>query len=302
MKLQSLAIMFIILILPISIILASYTQSTVKTIGLEATYDSKLNDATYDALKSYQLNSLNSDTSIYVNAKLRDIKASANTFFNSIATNFSNLGYTTTTIKNYVPALVYTMYDGYYIYSPYINTWDQETSDKVQDVESPSFTEGQILYNIKPYVSYSCRYKKDNEFDVVITYSLDNYIQIQGEVGLESNPKTISVAGYLIQPGATNANGDRYKGIDIKPESNVIIEKVRVLDYNNNEIYEELPCRKINGTKYYWDKNGTILSETDKKMTNVFSIVNGKAIPQSVLLESDSAGLYSIRENNNAQL
>ena len=126
MKIQSLAIMFIILILPISMILASYTQSRVTTISLQSKYDSKLKDATYDALKAYQINSLNNDTADYTNSKMRDINASVNTFFNSIATGFSTAGYTKETLQNYVPAVVYTMYDGYYIYSPYTNTWGNE--------------------------------------------------------------------------------------------------------------------------------------------------------------------------------
>ena len=62
MKLQSLAIMFIVLILPISIVLSSYTQTRVQTLNLQAEYDSKLNDATYDALKAYQINSLTSSS------------------------------------------------------------------------------------------------------------------------------------------------------------------------------------------------------------------------------------------------
>ena len=53
MKIQSLAVMFIILILPISLVLASYTQNRVETLQTQASYDSKLNDATYDALKAY---------------------------------------------------------------------------------------------------------------------------------------------------------------------------------------------------------------------------------------------------------
>ena len=101
MKVQSLAIIFIIIILPISLVLATYTQTRVETLSLQTQYDSKLKDATYDAIKAYQLNSYNSETSNYTNSKLRDIKASVNTFFNSLSTNFSSIGYTKTTIQNY---------------------------------------------------------------------------------------------------------------------------------------------------------------------------------------------------------
>ena len=143
MKLQGLAIIFIIIILPISLVFASCTQARVETISLQTTYDSKLNDATHDALKAYQLNNFTSDTSDLANSKIRDIEASVNTFFNSLATNFSSLGYTKTTLQNYVPALVYTMYDGYYIYSPYKNTW---SGQNVPNQESGTYVENQNLY------------------------------------------------------------------------------------------------------------------------------------------------------------
>ena len=89
MRIQNLAVIFIIIILPISLIISSYTGSQVKTLQLQNSYDSKLTNATYDALKAFQLNTINSDTSDLANSKLRDITASANTFFNSIATNFN---------------------------------------------------------------------------------------------------------------------------------------------------------------------------------------------------------------------
>ena len=91
MKLQGLAIIFIIIILPISLVFASYTQSRVETVSLQTTYDSKLNDATHDALKAYQLNSFTNDTGSLANSKIRDIEASVNTFFNSLSSNFGSL-------------------------------------------------------------------------------------------------------------------------------------------------------------------------------------------------------------------
>ena len=115
MKIESLAIIFIIIILPISLVLQTYTQNRINTLSEQILYDSKLNDATYDALKAYQINNLNAGAAESANEKMRDIKASVNTFFNSMSNSFKSLGYTKESIQNYVPALVYTMYDGYYI-------------------------------------------------------------------------------------------------------------------------------------------------------------------------------------------
>ena len=274
MKIQNLAVIFIIIILPISIVLSSYTKNRVEVISMQSKYDSKLNDATHDAIKAYQLNSFKSDTSYYTNSKIRDIEASVNTFFNSLSTNFSTLGYTKETLQNYVPAIVYTMYDGYYVYTPYTNTWyNVDENDNPNTVppkiykeldeqigEQHTYENQEKIYGLKPYVYYSCRYKDTNN-DVTITYSLDNYVQIQGKVG----GNVVSKYGYLYSKGndstGLKVDGDtvKYNGIEI-PEENSIQENV----YVDGEL-KTLSCIKENGTKYYYDG------------TNVFSVLNGKS-------------------------
>lgn len=271
MKIQSLAIIFIIIILPISLVLSSYTKSRVETLSLQAEYDSKLNDSTFDALKAYQLNSFATNgTGDYTNSKIRDIEASVNTFFDSMSLNFSTLGYTKNTLQNFVPALVYTMYDGYYIYSPYRNTWNQnstyesiseEMTEQIPNQESGTYENGQTLYGLKPYVYYSARYIKGST-DVVITYSLDNYIQIQGTILIDGKETTISKYGYLLNGNLTNKNGEIYNSIPIGTD--IVPEKI----YAEGEI-NEYPCIKENGTKYYQETDGS-----------VFTVVNGKKIKQ----------------------
>ena len=93
MKIQYLAVVFIIIMLPISLILSEYTKGQIQTLQLQISYDSKLDTATHDAVKAYQLNSANSDTSDIADSKIRDIEASINTFFNSISTGFNMVGY-----------------------------------------------------------------------------------------------------------------------------------------------------------------------------------------------------------------
>ena len=126
MKIQSLAIIAVVLLLPMILILNAYIDNQTKTLGLQVSYDNKLQDSTYDALKAFQLNTSNRDSSDIANSKIRDVEAGCNAFFNSLANSFNMPGYNQTTLENYVPALVFTMYDGYYIYSPYINTMDQK--------------------------------------------------------------------------------------------------------------------------------------------------------------------------------
>ena len=260
MKIQSLAVIFIIIILPISMILTSYVQSQVKTLSLQTEYDTKLNNATYDALKAFQINTINSDSSDLANSKLRDINASVNSFFDSIATNFNMAGYNKDILKDYVPALVYTMYDGYYIYSPFKNRLDdtnsildETTGETKSDAEilSPdntdaTYKEDDRITGLKPYIHYSCRYINNSD-DFVITYSLDNYITIQGNISGES----VSDAGYLIDLDNIREIGGKiyYREVEIKDNE----ELSEYVIYSGISEPKSYPYIKINGVKYYKD-------------------------------------------------
>lgn len=268
MKIQNLAIIFIIIILPISLVLSSYMQGRVTTLKNQLNYDTKLYNATYDAVKAFQINTLNSDTSNQANSKMRDLQAAVNSFFNSMQTNFSMNGYSKDILQTHVPALVFTLYDGYYIYSPFNNTLDQETKDKLK---TGTAKEG-YTYDLKPYVYYSCRYKGSG-YDVVITYSLDSYITIQGIV----DNTHWDEKGYLLS--GVNKNGDNisYRGVQIDTETglkeNVIIDgQVQNLEY-----------RKVNGVKYYL------------KGDKVYTVTNGKAELQT------ERNASFVRENTNAK-
>ena len=246
MKIQNLAVIFIIIILPISMVLTVYVQNQVQTLQLQVSYDTKLTNATYDALKAFQLNTVNSSTSDLANSKLRDIEASVNSFFNSIASNFNMSGYNKDILKEYVPAIVYTMYDGYYIYSPFTNTL---TSEDYQPGVS-TYQDGEKISGLKPYIFYSCRYIKGGT-DVVITYTMDNYITVQGTVEGEG---AVYRYGYLLDnvegsyDPSTESNSTTYRSIPIETE-----ELSEYIDDTNQARYT-----KINGVKYYLDEsNGT---------------------------------------------
>ena len=268
MKIQDLAIIFVIIILPISIVLSAYTQFQIKTINMQTLYDTKLTSATYDAIKAFQINTANSSTSDVANSKLRDLEASVSTFKNSIITAFGLNGYTEEQINEYIPALVYTMYDGFYIYSPYTNTNHLGINN-----------DGENIYGLKPYITYSMRYKKDGgNTDVVITYSLDNYIVIQGKV----NGNYVNDEGYLVD-GVTDIEeeGDNvkkvtYNGIEINPETDL----KEWLPKNGGNYYNYV---KINGTKYYqingkfyYILNGTLVEQklTDEQKNEYTRLIN----------------------------
>ena len=56
MKIQYIAVVFVIIILPIAMVMSSYIGTQIDTITLQTKYDTKLTEATYDAIKSFQIN------------------------------------------------------------------------------------------------------------------------------------------------------------------------------------------------------------------------------------------------------
>ena len=93
MKVQDLAIIFIIIILPISLVISTYTQYQIQTINTQTLYDNKLTTATYDAIRAFQINTTSSTTSDLTNSKSRDLEASVSAFRNSIKSSFATFLY-----------------------------------------------------------------------------------------------------------------------------------------------------------------------------------------------------------------
>ena len=278
MKIQSLAILAIIIILPISIILNSYFDSQIKTLNLQVSYDKKLSNATYDAIKAFQLNMFNSDTSIYTDSKMNDISASVNAFYTSLANNFNMSGYGESVLQNYVPAIVYTLYDGYYIYSAYDNKLEKDDADKLKDNVNAKYKDGEKIYGLKPYIYYSCRYRPTElrDSDFVITYSLDSHITIQGEV----NGTYVNKSGYLLTGVSNDPLGNiKYDGVDIIEE--IGSEGLQQYIYKPGDTTNEIDfgddwtspgsiisCsyKKNNGTKIYRDSADFVFTATNDKV------------------------------------
>lgn len=278
MKVAPIIAIALLIIVPMSVILISYSNNQLKTLQYQVSYDTKLRNSTYDAVKAFQLNMSNSMTSDLANSKMRDIEASINVFYTSLTSNFSASGYSKETLKNYIPAIVYTLYDGYYIYSAYDNTLTNvDIISGIQYSAGETYEGGERIYGLKPYIYYSCRYKPNNDSDFVITYSLDSYITIQGT--LDGNP--INTSGYLLT-GVENSGGNyTYRGLKIESENgDNLQENIYVEDFNDTIVNEHeegekitAPHIKFNGVKYYINQNKTI-----KYPYDIFSMLNDDRI------------------------
>jgi len=193
MKYQSIAVIFVLILLPIALVLSNYIQNQTDTLALETSYKTKLADSTYDAIEAYQINSLNTQSVAGESIKSY-VTASVNTFFTTLATNMGISSASKTSLLPYVPAILFTTYDGYYIYSPvktskvHISNNDMggiasETeddkeliyegisNDEVTAIESDD-NNGKVVYKtqdrtkleynymVKPFIYYSANYKK----------------------------------------------------------------------------------------------------------------------------------------------
>lgn len=229
MKLQHIIIIFVIIIVPISLVLSVYINTQIKTIDYQTAYNQKLIDATYDGIKAFQLNTANNMYSTISNSKIRDIEASVNVFYASLGMNMGSSGYSQEDLKPYTPAILFTLYDGYYIYSNYFDT-----------------TEGDYRYGLKPFIYYSCRYVKGSS-DFVVNYTLDNTITIIGTV----NGKYVVKTGHLL----TDSDRDVIAN-EILRENLIILNDTD----NTNPTTEEFQYIVYNSQKIYKDNNDSVFS------------------------------------------
>ena len=121
MKIQNMAIIFLIIIIPLILVLSYYLHLQQKTLELQAAYDTKLADATKEGIKAFEVNTV--DWSEWVSkknniTKRNNANAVVNTFVSSLANQLNVTGTAKEFMINYIPAMAITMYDGYYIYAP----------------------------------------------------------------------------------------------------------------------------------------------------------------------------------------
>ena len=283
MKLQYIAVLFVIIILPISLVMSSYIQNQIDAITLQTAYDKNLISATYDAVVAFQLNTTNNKYSSISDSKIRDIEASVNTFYNSLNTSMMEYAQAAKDLETYIPAMLFTLYDGYYIYTSYDNVYSKVGEGEDEEVQIT--LDGKNYQNgLKPYVYYSAKYKLQNGNIIVVNYTLDNEITVYGDVG--NGNGYVTKSGYLINPqyvtdidkdSKTLKYGKGNNKITIKPEK--LTEHLITLndkgiategDYNyifyqNKKIYQNVG--DTSEIEYFWYDNymKTVVNDPDIK-------------------------------------
>lgn len=252
MKLQNMTVIFSIIVIPITLILSAYIGIQIDTTMLWQQYDTKLIDATHDAVAAFELNTINNKYSTNADSIRRDIKAAINTFSTSLATGFGLPGSGSGTIMPYVPALVFTLYDGYYIYSPHQYNYEYNKDNDEHEQKTG------YEHILEPYIHYSGRYREDDNNDVTVNYSLDNYITVYGYV----EGKYVSYSGYLIDTGKLENNDETVKKYKIKTEPEYHLDTTQTEKLTWNEV--ELKTQADGTSKYVIEKKENTKSTSMK--------------------------------------
>lgn len=203
MKLQHLIIIFLAIALPVIIVLSFYVTMQVDTARLRVNYNDYLSGAAHDTIVAFQQNTLGDKYSTVADTKIRDIEAALNVFSMRMATSFGSTGASTSEMMACVPALVFTLYDGYYIYTP-TKTWDSN----------------KFKHELKSYVYYTKKYTNATNTKILtINYSIDNYVAVYFYKGTEYHSR----AGYLeVEP----RNRDEFLA-NLGDDSNENVKKAR---------------------------------------------------------------------------
>lgn len=136
MKVQNLAIIFLVIIIPLIMILSYYLHLQQETLELQAEYDTKLSAATKEGIKAFEVNTVDwSEKKGREKTSLNyreEVEAMINSFTTSLANNLNISGTAKEYMINYIPAIAITMYDGYYTYAPAYVPKTAETDSRVQ--------------------------------------------------------------------------------------------------------------------------------------------------------------------------
>lgn len=131
MKVDGLAVVLAIILLPIILVVTFYIHLQVDTIATENQYNTKLLTATYSAMSAFEMNTSNEDLSSVADSMRSIIEASNNVFLDTLATSLGMSNASRQLLQPYIPAVLYTLYDGYYIYAPtQVPVVAQKTTDE----------------------------------------------------------------------------------------------------------------------------------------------------------------------------
>lgn len=274
MKLEHWVIIFIIIILPISIVTRAKINNKILVLKDEIRYNNVIDTAVMDGVNLIKELADASGSAKALDVTPEIANESINQFFATMAVNFNIPILNTESIRNYfqayVPAIVVVAYDGFYIYS---------------EEETPS--------GIKPILKPKIPYAYTDEYGNVIHFTLDNYITVytplsgsqltmtgnqtvfRGYMGTKTGEENLLIAGY----------------------SNNMSDIVNILQGKVKVTFGECLASCEAGQDYQYDVNGALISGASafhEKRREVITNCIKQALEQEVNEHNKYAGIFGM--------
>ena len=200
MKIQHWAIIFIIIILPLSITVRNTINKKNLNLRDETKYNNIIDNATYDAVS--QILEISEELGYGKNIPITENVAMAaiDRFFNTLSVNFNlpiNEKNAEAYFGQYVPAIIIVGYDGLYVYSC------ENTNNGYE-------------FKLKPKIPYAYTYEYGVNEQVIINFTLDNYVTLffpkyKFMVGIPDAENELDgthlLSGYVGEPLDIDNNG-----------------------------------------------------------------------------------------------
>lgn len=281
MKIHNLSVIFVLIAIPLILITSYYISLQVDTINMQTAYDAKLLDATKEAVDAFEINTVqwNSIYSETADSKRRDVMASINTFINSFANSTGVGGTSKEYIMAYMPAIAYTLYDGYYIYSPAneqlalkdTNGVGIVMTKKLWDSDKDAFSgytynpinEGKLMYQVAEGKSSNGTYNDIpftlNQEDAATEYNhiLKPFAMYSEKIGdwviNYTLDNYITIYGSITEAGTTEYIYKSGYLTDLSKIGGIITKSVNNITFNGTEVKPEELSEQV---VYKRSKNG----------------------------------------------
>ena len=290
MKLQGLSIVFGLIVIPMILVLTYFINLQVDTIAIQTEYDTKLLDATHDAMMSFEINTANEDLSSVADSLRTIIDASNNIFMTTLATNHGLSNASKTRLEPYIPAILYTLYDGYYISSP-TKTPEMAVNNSGQAVTVDALQSDGTKFSV-PGLQYiglnKYKYNPDDE----ITYSIPASIPPEDFGQLLYKLKD---GNYTTKLTSAELEGTLTEGEKIKRETKNVLKSY--MPYSAKYVSDAASGQEIDVTiNYTLDNYITIVGN----IGNVYYTKSGYLIkPSLVKSVKTSKGIDLLAYNEN---
>lgn len=125
------------------------------------------------------------------------------------------------------------------LYQKYNENEDPKNKESLHATIDP--TNSELIFDrttvLKNYIPYSARYKHGEELDVVISYSMDNFLSVIGKSKTQQGDyEYFSRSGYLLDPGI-EMKITGIKGLENGDNAGVTDEIIdKIINYSNNKI------------------------------------------------------------------